>query len=131
MEDQPVKIPDERRGNETATIAGDARYREAARVTIVGGILDLILGLAKLVAGYFAYSQALIADGIHSLSDVATDAIVLYAARHSNAGPDDEHPYGHGRFETIEGRNRTDVRPHITITGPKGKQILSKDLEYG
>ncbi|MCP4454142.1 MAG: hypothetical protein GY809_21995, partial [Planctomycetes bacterium] len=37
----------------------------------------------------------------------------------------------YGRFEKIEGRNRTDVRPHITITNPKGKQILSKDLEYG
>ena len=79
----------------------DARYRETARVTIVGAVLDLVLGIAKLLAGYFAYSQALIADGIHSLSDVATDGMVLYAARHSNAGPDAEHPYGHGRFETI------------------------------
>lgn len=101
MEDQPVKIPGESRGHETATIAGDARYREAARVTIVGGILDLVLGLAKLAAGYFASSQALIADGIHSLSDLATDGMVLFAARHSNVEPDAEHPYGHGRFETI------------------------------
>ena len=53
-------------------MAHDARYREVARVTIVGAILDLVLGIAKLFAGYFAYSQALIADGVHSLSDVAT-----------------------------------------------------------
>lgn len=79
----------------------DARYRETARVTIVGAILDLVLGITKLIVGYLSYSQALIADGIHSLSDLATDGIVLYAARKSNHGPDAEHPYGHGRFETI------------------------------
>lgn len=82
-------------------MARDARYRETARVTIVGAVLDMVLGIAKLLAGYFANSQALIADGIHSLSDLATDGMVLYAARHSHAGPDAEHPYGHGRFETI------------------------------
>jgi len=101
MEDQPVQLGDDNQGSETDAMVRDARYREAARVTIVGGILDLLLGIAKLVAGYFAYSQALIADGIHSLSDLATDGMVLYAARHSNVGPDAEHPYGHGRFETI------------------------------
>ena len=68
----------------------DARYRETARVTIIGAVLDLVLGIAKLLAGYFSYSQALIADGIHSLPDVATDGMVLYAARHSNAGQHEE-----------------------------------------
>jgi len=101
MKDQPVQLPDESQGGEAAAMARDARYRETARVTIVGAVLDLVLGIAKLVAGYFANSQALLADGIHSLSDLATDGMVLYAARHSNAGPDAEHPYGHGRFETI------------------------------
>jgi len=101
MTDKLQTLPDENQGHDSAAIARDARYREVARVTIVGAILDLVLGLAKLIAGYFASSQALIADGIHSLSDLATDGMVLYAARHSNAGPDDEHPYGHGRFETI------------------------------
>ncbi|MBE9548458.1 MAG: cation transporter [Proteobacteria bacterium] len=101
MKGQSVQLPAEARVSETAGAARDARYRETARVTIVGGVLDLILGIAKLVAGYFTYSQALIADGIHSLSDLATDGMVLYAARHSNVEPDAEHPYGHGRFETI------------------------------
>jgi len=101
MSDQPVQLPDESKGGEAEAMARDARYRETARVTIVGAVLDLVLGVAKLVAGYFANSQALLADGIHSLSDLATDGMVLYAARHSNAGPDAEHPYGHGRFETI------------------------------
>jgi len=101
MNDPSPKSPDKLLRDENVAAARSARYRETAKVTIAGGILDLILGVAKLVAGYFAYSQALIADGIHSLSDLATDGMVLYAARHSNAGPDAEHPYGHGRFETI------------------------------
>jgi len=101
MEDQPVHLPDDIQDLNASPMTRDARYREAARVTIVGAILDLVLGIAKLVAGYFANSQALIADGIHSLSDLATDGMVLYAARHSNVEPDAEHPYGHGRFETI------------------------------
>ena len=101
MTNELHELPEEKPAIDSEATARDARYRAVARVTIVGAILDLVLGVAKLIAGYFAYSQALIADGIHSLSDVATDAMVLYAARHSNAGPDDEHPYGHGRFETI------------------------------
>ncbi len=101
MKDQVVQLPNQNRSAETATVTRDARYRETARVTIVGAILDLVLGITKLIVGYLAYSQALIADGIHSLTDLATDGIVLYAAGKSNHGPDAEHPYGHGRFETI------------------------------
>jgi len=101
MSIEPHTLPDEKQSINEQALAREARYRAISRVTIVGAILDLVLGLAKLIAGNLAFSQALIADGIHSLSDVATDAMVLYAARHSNAGPDDEHPYGHGRFETI------------------------------
>lgn len=101
MNHQPTQLSEQDQDAETSAASRDARYREVARVTIVGAVLDLILGIAKLIAGYFAYSQALIADGIHSLSDLATDGMVLYAARKSQHGPDAEHPYGHGRFETI------------------------------
>ncbi len=62
------------------------RYKETVRVTLVGSVIDLSLGVAKIFGGYFAQSQALIADGIHSLSDLATDAAVLYAAKHSHRG---------------------------------------------
>jgi cation diffusion facilitator family transporter len=48
-----------------------------------------------------AHSQALIADGIHSLSDLATDLIVLYAAKHAHKEADEIHPYGYGRIETL------------------------------
>ncbi len=81
--------------------AEEQRYRQIRKVTLIGSAIDLLLALVKLAAGFFGQSQALIADGIHSLSDLATDFVVLYAARHSSRGADEAHPYGHGRFETI------------------------------
>lgn len=81
--------------------AVDERYREIRKVTLIGSVVDLLLGLAKIWGGFLAHSQALIADGIHSLSDLATDAIVIYAAKKSTKEADDEHPYGHGRIETL------------------------------
>lgn len=80
---------------------GDSRYREIRWVTLVGSVLDLTLGILKLVFGYLANSQALIADGVHSLSDLATDFMVLFAAKHGSRDADESHPYGHGRFETL------------------------------
>jgi len=76
------------------------RYRTVRRVTLVGSAVDLSLGIVKIVGGWFSHSQALIADGVHSLSDLATDLLVLYAAKHAHAEADAEHPYGHGRIET-------------------------------
>ena len=66
-----------------------------------GSVVDFLLGMLKVIVGWLAQSQALIADGIHSFSDLATDFVVLYAARHSSREADAEHPYGHGRFETM------------------------------
>jgi cation diffusion facilitator family transporter len=80
--------------------ASGERYRATRNVTLVGSALDLTLGIAKIIVGTLAHSQALIADGIHSLSDLGTDFMVLYAARHAHRKPDREHPYGHGRIET-------------------------------
>lgn len=81
--------------------AHDERYKEARKVTIVGSVIDLLLGVAKIVVGYIGSSQALIADGIHSLSDLATDGIVLFAMKHGSREADAKHPYGHGRIETL------------------------------
>lgn len=80
---------------------GELRYKEIRKVTLIGSFFDLTLGIGKIIGGVFASSQALIADGIHSLSDLATDIIVIYAAKHSHKAADEEHPYGHGRFETL------------------------------
>ena len=79
----------------------DTRYQDIRKVTLVGAVVDLVLGVAKIIVGVIASSQALIADGIHSLSDLATDFLVLFAAKHAHREADDEHPYGHGRIETV------------------------------
>ena len=79
----------------------DVRYQEVRKVTLVGAAVDLLLGVVKILVGVTAGSQALIADGVHSLSDLATDFLVLFAAKHSHRKADDEHPYGHGRIETV------------------------------
>jgi len=77
------------------------RYKDTIRVTLIGSVVDLLLGVAKILVGFAAQSQALIADGVHSLSDLVTDFAVLYAAKHSHREADEDHPYGHGRIETV------------------------------
>lgn len=74
--------------------------RQALRSTWVSVWVNLFLAMAQVLIGLFARSQALIADGLHSLSDLVADGVVLVAARHSHAEADDNHPYGHARFET-------------------------------
>ncbi len=78
----------------------DQRRDASARVAWVGAIVNLILSGVKIAVGILGHSQALIVDGIHSLSDLLTDVLVLFASRHAAHGPDESHPYGHGRFET-------------------------------
>ncbi|WP_455199938.1 cation diffusion facilitator family transporter [Kaarinaea lacus] len=77
------------------------RYKETKKVTLVGAAINLFLSFIKILFGYIAQSQSLIADGIHSLSDLISDGLVLFAAKHSHREADEEHPYGHGRFETV------------------------------
>lgn len=77
------------------------RYKSVRKVTLIGSMVDFLLGVAKIVVGWLANSQALIADGIHSFSDLLTDFFVLYAAKHSHKKADEDHPYGHGRIETL------------------------------
>lgn len=73
----------------------------AHRVTFIGALINGLNGLAKIVVGSIASSQALIADGVHSLSDLVSDVFVLGAVHFGHQKPDDDHPYGHGRFETV------------------------------
>lgn len=81
--------------------AQQQRYKDVRKVTLIGSALDFMLGVAKIAVGGLANSQALIADGIHSFSDLLTDFMVLYAAKHSHKAADEDHPYGHGRIETL------------------------------
>ncbi|UCG73493.1 MAG: cation transporter [Chromatiales bacterium] len=86
----------------TASISDNNHaYLEKRRVTVVGAVINLVLAAAKVVFGIIGQSQALVADGIHSLSDLASDAMVLVAAKFGSQDADAEHPYGHARFETV------------------------------
>ena len=76
------------------------RHRAATRSTLVSVAVNLLLTLAQVLAGIFTASQALIADGIHSLSDLIADFVVLFAAHHSKKEADADHHYGHHRYET-------------------------------
>jgi len=64
-------------------------------------VVDLLLSIGKTLAGFLFHSQALIVDGIHSFSDLITDVFVVWITKLSHAEPDDDHPYGHARFETV------------------------------
>ena len=77
------------------------RYKATRKVTLVGMFVNIFLSAAQLIGGFFTHSQALIADGIHTLSDLASDIVVLIAAKIASQDADDDHPYGHGRFETV------------------------------
>lgn len=79
----------------------EQRTKEINRVTWWGVFVNLLLAVSKLIGGTIGQSQSLIADGLHSLSDLASDTMVLVAAKHAGEEADDNHPYGHGRFETL------------------------------
>ncbi|QEP42853.1 cation transporter [Ectothiorhodospiraceae bacterium BW-2] len=91
--DHPIEL--------SALPPNDSRYPDIRRVTLVGTAIDLLLTILKLTGGWLANSQALIADGIHSLSDLATNIVVLVAAKQGSKAADSDHPYGHERFETL------------------------------
>lgn len=78
-----------------------SEFRSARRVTLIGMVLDAVLGLIKCVGGLLFHSQALIVDGIHSFTDVASDLVVLAVMKVSRQAPDQSHPYGHQRIETM------------------------------
>lgn len=76
------------------------RLAAATRSTWVSVGVNLVLTAVQVVAGVWAQSQALVADGIHSLSDLVADFVVLIAGHHAKKDADADHPYGHHRFET-------------------------------
>jgi len=75
--------------------------REIRRITNVGIVLNLLLSVFKVAVGVLSNSIALIADGIHSLSDIATDIVVLIGIYFGSKEADLSHPYGHGKIETF------------------------------
>ena len=77
------------------------RERYISRVTLVGSVVNALLVIFKFMAGILGNSSAMIADAVHSLSDFASDVIVLWCVRVSSKPEDEDHAYGHGKFETL------------------------------
>lgn len=77
------------------------REKEIFRVTIWGGIINVVLLVVKFAAGIFGHSAAMIADAVHSLTDFATDVVVLIFVHLGNKPADRDHDYGHGKYETL------------------------------
>ena len=77
------------------------RNREIYKVTLVGGVANVILLLFKFIAGVLGHSAAMVADAVHSLSDFVTDVVVLVFVRISAKPKDKSHDYGHGKYETL------------------------------
>lgn len=73
----------------------------AKKVTLIGALVNALNGLIKILVGLAANSYALIADGIHSLSDLVSDLLVLSASHFGRQQADSDHPYGHDRYETL------------------------------
>lgn len=85
----------------TASPRDDAsRSREAQRATWVSVSINVVLTVCQIAVGLFSHAQSLVADGMHTLSDLLGDFMVMYASRHGANPADERHPYGHGRYET-------------------------------
>lgn len=77
------------------------RTSKVTFVTLVGSVVNIVLTVFKILAGVMGRSTAMIADGIHSLSDLLSDIIVIVFVKISSKGRDKNHDYGHGKFETF------------------------------
>ena len=91
----PLKILQDRFGPVTP------REKKIRSITLWGALLNVVLLIIKIISGLLIRSSALIADGVHSLTDLATDLVILLGARLSNRPADETHPYGHRKFDTI------------------------------
>jgi len=76
------------------------RYQASRRVALTAMVTNALLVAGQVIIGTIGHSQALVADGFHTLADLCTDLLVLFALKHSAKEADEEHPYGHARIET-------------------------------
>ena len=77
------------------------KIQETRKITIIGIVVNIALSFVKLVLGIVGFSQAVVADAVHSLSDVSTDLAILFGVKHWTKPPDKDHPYGHDSIETL------------------------------
>ncbi len=78
-----------------------SREKDIYKTTLLGSFINATLVVFKFVAGIFGHSSAMIADAVHSLSDFATDIVVLFFVKISHKPKDKSHDYGHGKYETL------------------------------
>lgn len=83
------------------SISAIDREKAIAKVTIVGAFWDFALAVIKFIAGFFGHSGAMIADAVHTLSDLCTDFIVIVFSKAASKPKDEGHDYGHGKYETL------------------------------
>lgn len=93
--------PSEAKSNPVHSLSPDQRANKAVHITWLGFWINLLLSVGKILVGIFGTSAAMLADGIHSLSDFITDFIVIIFIRISSKDNDADHQYGHGKFETL------------------------------
>lgn len=79
----------------------DIKEKEIRKTTYIGLFVNIVLTILKITIGLFSSSSSVVADGIHSLSDCSTDIAVLIGVKYWNRPPDEDHPYGHRRIETM------------------------------
>lgn len=79
----------------------DNRERKIYKVTVLGSVINVLLVILKLAFGIIGRSSAMVADAVHSLSDLITDVVVIVFVKLSNKPQDKDHDYGHGKYETL------------------------------
>lgn len=81
--------------------ANQPTYRDASQVTWLSLVTNVAMGLIKVLVGWWSNSRALIADGLHSLTDVGSDLAILIGIRYAKQPPDESHPYGHHKVANV------------------------------
>ncbi len=110
----------------------EQRHKITRRVTLIGAAVNCGLALVQITFGLLGRSQALLADGLHTLSDLSTDFIVLYASGRAARAADDDHPYGHGRIETLASMLLGGILALVGIAiGIRGVETIFDPMQSG
>ena len=113
-----------------SAISAGERSRASNQVTLVSIAVNIVIALAQVIVGVLGHSQGLIADGVHTLSDLLSDFLVLFAVKHAAREADEDHPYGHARYETAAtlALGIMLVLVAVGIAWAAGKRLLHPDL---
>ena len=95
------KVTQGKKSTQTSTTNEGSKEKIVRKVTWVGLLVNVFLAVIKFTAGIYGKSQALVADAIHSLTDLTTDIAVIAGSHYWSRPPDENHPYGHRRLETL------------------------------